>query len=82
MADRMEYLDRMVAIVDALVHDGFSGQEIREIFAAAIEHVDGDPRVPYARGTCSNCAAVIIAWSEYQWAQLVRAPCRSCGKPW
>ena len=23
-----------------------------------------------------------VAWSEYQWALMVRAPCRRCGKPW
>ncbi len=82
MADRLEHLRHMVELVEALVQDGFSREEMAEIYVAAVAHVDGDPRVPYARGTCSNCGAVQVAWSEYQWAQLVRAPCRKCGKPW
>ena len=40
-----------------------------------------DAQVPYARGICSNCGAVQVALSEYQWAQLVRLPCDRCGKP-
>ena len=67
--------------IASLVQDGFSCEEIAEIYAA-VAHVDGDAQVPYARGTCSNCGAVQVAWRESQWAQLVRAPCRKCGRPW
>ena len=52
-----------------------------EMFAAALAHIEGGGDVPYALGTCVNCGAVQVAWSEYQWALLVRMPCRSCGKP-
>ena len=47
-------------------------------------HLAGLGDVPYgaARGACTEYGAVHVAWSEYQWALMVRAPCRSCGKPW
>ena len=48
--------------------------------AVRMGFIEGDH--PYARGTCTNCGAVHLAWTEYQWSQMVRAPCRSCGKPW
>ena len=82
MADRADYLREMVDLVGRLVGDGYSRQEIGEIFAAAVVHLDGPDERPYAMGTCVNCGAVHVAWSEYQWAQVVRAPCRRCGKPW
>ena len=82
MADRSQYLQEMVDLVGRLVEDGFSEDEVREMFAAAMVHLDGLGEVPYARGTCIACGAVHVAWSEYQWAQLVRASCRSCDKPW
>lgn len=82
MADRAEYLQQMTDLVRRLNEDGFSEREIAEIFNAAVEHHKGPGNVPYARGTCTNCGAVHVAWSEYQWALMVRAPCRNCGKPW
>ena len=72
MADWVEHLLQTVELVEALVQDGFSSEEIAEIYAVA--DVDGDARVPYARGTCSNCGAVRVAWREYPWTQLVRSP--------
>ena len=82
MADRAHYLQQMVDLVGHLQKDGFTREEIGEMLAAALVHLEGPGEVPYARGTCINCGAVHIAWSEYQWALMVRAPCRSCGKPW
>ena len=82
MADRSEYLQETVNLVGRLVEDGFSEDEIQEMLAAAVAHVGGGSAVPYARGTCTECGAVHVAWSEYQWALMVRAPCRRCGKPW
>ena len=82
MADRSQYLQEMVNLVGRLVEDGFSEDEIYEMFAAAVAYRAGPGDVPYARGTCTSCEAVHVAWSEYQWALMVRAPCRSCGKPW
>ena len=82
MADRSQYLQEMVSLVGRLVEDGFSEDEIQEMLVAAIAHLAGPEEVPYARGTCVNCGAVHVAWSEYQWAVMVRAPCRNCGKPW
>ena len=82
MADRVEHLRRMVELVEALVQDGFIREEIAQIYAAAVAHVDGDARVPCARGTCTNGGAGQIAWSECQWGVMVREPCRRCGKPW
>ena len=82
MQDRAGYLREMLELVSRLVEDGFSREEIGEIFAAAVVHLDGPSERPYAMGTCVNCGAVQVAWSEYQWAQVVRAPCRRCGKPW
>ena len=80
MADRMYHRQQMVDLVGHLVEDGCTREENREILAAAMAHIDGGGEVPYARGTCVNCGAVHVAWSEYQWAQLVRMPCQSCGK--
>ena len=82
MADRVHYLQEMVSLVGRLVEDGFAEPEIREMMVAALAHVGGPGEFPYARGTCIACGAVHVAWSEYQWALMVRAPCRSCGKPW
>ena len=82
MQDRAGYLQEMLELVSRLVEDGFSREEIGEIFAAAVVHLDGPGERPYAMGTCVNCGAVQVAWSEYQWAQVVRAPCRRCGKAW
>ena len=82
MADRMQYLQEMVGLVGRLVDDGFTREEAQQMFAAAVAHFEGPSDVPYARGTCVNCNAVHVAWSEYQWAVMVREPCRSCGKPW
>lgn len=82
MADRVHYLQEMVNLVGQLVADGFSDLEIREILDAAMNHVAGANELPYARGTCTNCGAIHVAWSEYQWALMVRAACRKCGKPW
>ena len=82
VADRSEYLNEMVSLVSRLTKDGFSEGAIREMVEAALVHVGGPGEVPYARGTCVNCGAVHVAWSEYQWAVMVREPCRSCGKPW
>ena len=82
MADRVHYLHEMVGLVGRLMDDGFVESEIREMMAAVLAHLEGPSDVPYARGTCVNCNAVHVAWSEYQWAVMVRAPCRSCGKPW
>ena len=66
MADRVEHLQRMVSLVEALVQDGFGREEIAEIStAAAVAHVDGDAQVPYARGNCCDCGAVQVAWTEY-----------------
>lgn len=82
MAHRSEYLQEMVNLVGRLVEDGFTEDEIREILVAAIDHIGGGSAVPYARGTCTECGAVHVAWSEYQWALMVRAPRRRCGKLW
>ena len=82
MADRSQYLQEMVNLVGRLVEDGFSEDEIQEMLTAAMAHLGGPGDVPYARGTCTECGAVHVAWSEYQWALMVRAPCRNCGKPW
>ena len=82
MADRSEYLQEMVNLVGRLVEDSFSEDEIQEMLAAAVAHIGGGGDVPYARGTCTECGAVHVAWSEYQWALMVRAPCRNCGKRW
>ena len=82
MADRSQYLQEVVNLVGRLAEDGFSEDEIREMLAAAVERVGGGSAVPYARGTCTECGAVHAAWSEYQWALMVRAPCRNCAKSW
>ena len=82
MADRVEYLQEMVNLVGRLFEDRFSEDEIREMLAAALAHVVGGRATPYARGACTECGAVHVAWSEYQWALMVMAPCRRCGKPW
>ena len=81
MADRSQYLQEMVNLVGRLVEDGFSEDEIREMLAAPMAHLTGLGDVPYARGTCTECGAVHVAWSEYQLALMVRAPSRRCGKP-
>ena len=39
MADRVEHFQRVVELVDALVQDGFSREEIAEIYAAAVAHM-------------------------------------------
>ena len=49
---------------------------------AVLGHLEGAGERPYALGQCVECGAVYVAWSEYQWSQLVRAPCRRCGKLW
>ena len=67
MADRVHYLQEMVALVARLVEDGFSEDKSREMMSAALTNVDGPGEVPYARGTCIACGAVHVAWSEYQW---------------
>ena len=79
---RSQYLQGMVNLVGRLIEDSFSEGEIQEMLAAAVAHVGGGSAVPYAHGTCINCGAVHVAWSKYQWSQIVRAPCRSCGKAW
>ena len=66
MADRLEHPQRMVELVDALVQDGFSREEIPGIHAARVAHVDGDAQAPYARGTCSNCGVIHVAWRKHQ----------------
>ena len=55
MADRVDYLQQMVDMVDHLVEYGFTEEEISEMLAAAMAHVGGGSDVPYARGTCINC---------------------------
>ena len=82
MADRSEYLQEMVNFVGRLVEDGFRQDEMQKMLAAAMAHVGGGIAVPYAREPCTECGAVHVAWSKYQWALIVRAPCRRCGKPW
>ena len=82
MEGRSEYLQEMVNLVGRLIEGGFSQGEIREMLDAAVAHLGGLGDVPYARGTCTECGAVHVAWGEYQWALLVRALCRRCGKPW
>ena len=80
--DRAHYLQEIVALFSRLTDDGYTHDEIREMVAAALAHVSGGDDVPHARGTCVSYGAVHLAWSEYQWALLVRAPCRSCGRLW
>ena len=56
--------------------------EVREMLDAVLEHLGGVGDRPYAKGRCVECGAVHVGWSDYQWAQLVLLPCRSCGNPW
>ena len=80
--DRAEALRLFHDLASRLVDEGYTLAEIQRMANAALDHLQDTAEHPYARGTCINCGAVHVAWSEYQWAQLVRAPCRSCGKPW
>ena len=35
----------------------------------------------YAGGHCLHCGRWIFAWTAYQWAQVVAAPCPHCQRP-
>lgn len=61
---------------------GYTLAEIQRMCGAVLDHLQDSAEHPYTRGTYTNCGAVHVAWSEYQCAQLVRASCRNCGKPW
>ena len=79
MADRAHSLQQMADTVGRFIEDGFTEEEISEMLAAAMAHVCRGTDVSYVRGTCINCGAVHVGWSEYQWALMVQTPCRSCG---
>ena len=54
MADRVDYLQQTVDMVDHLGEDGFTGEEIQEMLTAALAHLEGPGEVPYARGHAST----------------------------
>ncbi len=82
MASQSESLRLMLEAINAMRAAGFTQEDIQELVTAAFEHLEGDPRHPYAYGHCTNCNKLIIGWSVYQWSALVREPCPRCGKPW
>ena len=82
MASQGESLRLMLEAINAMRAAGFTQEDIQELVTAAFEHLEGDPRHPYAYGHCTNCRRLIIGWSVYQWSILVREPCPRCGKSW
>ena len=60
MTERSDYLQQMAGQTGHVVEDGYSREEISEIFAAAARLV-GLGELPYARGTCVNRGAVQVA---------------------
>ena len=82
MADRSDDLRELLDLVSRLIDGGYSSSEVREMVEAVLGHLEGAGERPYALGQCVECGAVHVAWSEYQWSQVVRAPCRRCGKLW
>ena len=82
MASQSEALRLMLDAISAMRQAGYTQEDIQELVTAAFEHLEGDPRQPYAYGHCTNCSKLIIGWSVYQWSILVREPCPRCGKPW
>ena len=40
-------------------------QDAERAVAAALDDLQNDAQHPYARGSCVNCGAIHVAWSEY-----------------
>ena len=73
---RVEITPRMVQLVGALVQDGFSREEIAEIYAAAVAHVDGDARFPTPAGPVPTAALCRLPGLSARGRSWVSAPCR------
>ena len=82
MASHREALHRLLDAISAMREAGYTQEDVQELVTAAFEHLEDDPRQPYAYGHCTNCNKLVIGWSVYQWSVLVRKPCPKCGKPW
>ena len=57
MADRAHYLQQMVDLVGNLIEDGFTREEIGEMFSATLAHLEGPGEVPYAPEAPASTAA-------------------------
>ena len=66
--------------VTGLIDSGYCRREVLGMVQAVHDHLQGSGDDPYARGRRINCGAVQVAWSEYQWDQWVRTPCRNRGR--
>ena len=55
MASQSEALRLMLEAINAMREAGFTQDDVQELVTAAFEHLEGDPRQPYAFGHCSNC---------------------------
>ena len=83
MPTQSEALRMMLEAISAMRETGYTKEDVQELVTAAFDHIEGgDTHQPYAFGHCTNCGRLIIGWSVYQWAILVRGPCPKCGKPW
>ena len=82
MASQHDSFRLMLEAISAMREAGYTQEDIQDLVAAAFEHLEGGSSTPYAFGRCTNCRRLIIGWSPYQWAILVREPCPRCGQPW
>ena len=82
MPTQSQALQLMLEAFSAMRVAGYTQEDVQELVTAAFQHLEGDPRQPYAFGRCTNCRRLIIGWSVYQWSILVREPCPRCGEPW
>ena len=82
MPSQSEALRAMLDAINAMRAAGYTQEDIEELVQNAFEHLEGGATRPYAYGRCTECRAIIIGWSAYQWSILVREPCPKCGKPW
>ena len=72
----------LLAAIAAMREAGYSHDDVLDLMKDAWEHIEAGGHQPHAFGHCTNCGRVIVVWSAYQWAILVREPCPKCGEPW
>ena len=82
MSTQSDALRLMLEAIGAMRAAGYGQDDVHDLVTAAFQHLAGDSSTPYAFGRCTNCGRLILAWSPYQWALLVRQPCPRCGQKW
>ena len=60
MSTQAEALRLMLTAIAAMREAGYTQDDLQDLVTAAFEHLDGNPRQPYAFDRCTNCNRLII----------------------